>query len=85
MSRKGLHHVSAKGTEIAQLYDTVIMYRRGSKMFLNSGGWKTRHTKNCLNDVLPYGFSVYQKNFEWFLNTPEGTIPFKDNMEIDYA
>ena len=84
--RKGLKVVKANletVKTIAQLYDTIILTDFGNSIKLNSGGFRTNHTKNCINDLLPNGFKVYQRNFEWFLITPFGEKVFKDNMVID--
>tara|TARA_R110002049_G_scaffold105261_1_gene252090 strand:+ start:696 stop:812 length:117 start_codon:yes stop_codon:yes gene_type:complete len=36
-----------------------------------------------MNDNLPEGYRVYQKNFEWFVDTPnEKGITFEDEMVL---
>lgn len=80
--RKGLSVINKNGLFIAQLYDTIIFEEVESGFKLNSGGWKTRHTKNCINDLLPEGYSLFQKNFKWFVTTLEGVVEFSDNMII---
>ncbi len=84
--RKGLniiHNVTGFNT-IAQLYDTHIFYHYDDdKIMLNTSGWKTRHTKNCINQLLPSGYSVSQKDFQWFLTFPCGKkTEFIDGMEF---
>ena len=49
---------------------------------LNNGGWKTVTTKSRINDALPVGFYLYQQDFEWFVNTPDGALPFVNGMII---
>jgi hypothetical protein len=39
------------------------------KLTLNTGGWTSNTTKERLNGLV--GVSVYQKNFQWFLNGKE--------------
>jgi len=67
-----------------KLYNTVIVVIQNNEILLNSGGYKTRHTKNCINDILPSGYKLFQKDFEWFVELYETntTIPFTDNMTI---
>ena len=67
-----------------KLYNTVIVVIQNNEILLNSGGYKTRHTKNCINDILPSGYRLFQKDFEWFVELYETntTIPFTDNMTI---
>lgn len=67
---------------VYRLYDTNIVTITINGITLNSGGWRTNHTKNCMNDNLPEGYKVKQKNFDWFLETPNETIPFTDNMSF---
>ncbi|RZD54492.1 MAG: hypothetical protein CXT67_00315 [Methanobacteriota archaeon] len=51
---------------------------------LLDGGWRTVTTKARLNEHLPQGFYVFQKNWEWFIqdmntNADEATVyPFGD-------
>ena len=50
---------------------------------LSSCGWDTPTTKSRLNAILQEvktGFSVFQKQFEWFLNGQGKTVDFFDGM-----
>ena len=50
---------------------------------LSSCGWETVTTKSRLNAILQEvktGFSVFQKNFDWFLNGQGRTVDFFDGM-----
>lgn len=62
---------------------------------LNNGGWMTNTTKLRMNQTanqFGLGFSVYQKDFEWFVEITNGThhrnaidnvtIPFENGMEF---
>lgn len=31
-----------------------------------------------------YYFRVFQRNFDWYLDTPEGVYEFTDGLQIDY-
>ena len=87
--RKGLNVVILKGCEfsgietVAQLYDTLIYKESNGYITLNSGGWRTKHTKNCINDLLPDGFKLYQRDFNWYVVTPYSELPFTDNMVLE--
>jgi hypothetical protein len=80
--RKGLNVINLPEGTVAQLYNTRIYDGRDGKIILNSGGWRTRHTKNCINDLLPKDYYLYQEAFTWYVKTPKGLLVFKDGMEI---
>ena len=68
---------------VGKLYDTFIYINECGYIKLNSGGYRTRHTKNCINDLLPEGYSLNQIKGEWKITKPCGdSIPFEDNMKI---
>ena len=53
---------------------------------LFDGGYKTATTKSRLNAILSeHGNSeyVYQKNFEWFVSTKYGDVPFNDGIKLN--
>ena len=85
--RKGLNVVDLQGEymvqKTAQLYDTIIFLETDDTIKLNSGGFRTNHTKNCINDLLPSGFKVYQRDFTWYVVTPCSELSFTDNMVLD--
>lgn len=81
--RAGFNYIEHEGIKLGKLYETLIFKQEGNKITLNSGGWRTNHTKNCMNDVLPSGYCVYQKNYEWFIKCPgEIVLPFVDGVEL---
>ena len=48
---------------------------------LSSCGYETRTTKSRLNALLQevkYGCSIFQKNFDWFVEYQGRTLPFDD-------
>ena len=83
--RSGLNVINHEGQTIAQLYNTIIFIREGDNIKLNSGGWRTNHTKKCINDLLPARLHLYQKDFEWYLydKINDHTINFEDNMSFE--
>ena len=91
--RKGLSYVNTYDTagenlKLGVLYNTEIFREAQGKITLSNGGWSTNHTKNCMNDLLPQGFYVFQKDFKWYLSDPQGNnVEFDANgkVEVHYA
>jgi len=89
-TRKGLQVSKLDNTLIHKLYDTDIVkieYQTWgyTNVTLSSGGWKTRHTKICMNDVLDqFNLKVIQKDFNWFLVDNDNIIAwdFEDGMNL---
>ena len=89
-TRAGLQVLNFNGTTIHQLYNTDIVKIEHeawgyTNIILNSGGYRTNHTKNCMSDVLDkFGIRVFQKNFKWFLSIDNGNVTwdFEDKMNI---
>ena len=82
--RKGLSVWNVGDKEYHKLYDTVIVDfnhdSEGRTVTLNTGGWKTNHTKNCMNDFLKsFGFKVSQQDFVWYVSGPSDTVRFDDD------
>ena len=70
---------------------TVVLHRTAIAVYdhntqalkLNSGGYTSNTTKSRLNAILQEliaGASVYQKNFNWFLNYNNQIHDFNDGM-----
>ena len=81
--RAGLNVTTYRGQTIAQLYNTVIfVQKRNGDIVLNRGSWITKHTKHCINDMLPPKYYVYQKNFVWYVQDRinDTVQEFKNNM-----
>lgn len=71
------------GKSSIRLHDTDILTFENGKVTLDSGGWQTVTTKQRLNRFLPSGYRITQKNFEWFVNTPNGgKVAFSDGMTL---
>lgn len=68
-----------------RLHDTNVLTFTPGQVVLDSGGWETRTTKARMNEHLPSGLSVFQKDFDWFVRDTRGkeTITtYKDGMII---
>ena len=53
---------------------------------LNRGGYRTPTTKRRMNEVSDewaLGFKVVQKNFDWYVETMDGSIDFIDGMVFE--
>ena len=64
-----------------RLHNTDIITIHPQGWTLNSGGWRTATTKHRLYNYGPVG--VGQVNFEWFIGTHDGDVPFHDGIFID--
>ncbi len=64
----------------------IVEWKKGGEIKLNSDGWQTVTTKRKMNQtskMFCLGYSVYQKNFDWFVDTPDGrTLEYYDGMEF---
>lgn len=88
VTRKGLNAFFEDGQTKVVLYNTVILRLDGKHITLNSGGWLTKHTKNCMNDWLNRaGYRVFQRKGQWFVSAigADKNFEFKDGMKIDYT
>ncbi len=68
-------------------HSTVVVKFNRNVIVLNSGGWRTVTTKLRMNQAsseFGLGFSVYQKDYEWFVraNWMGGDLPFSDGMTL---
>ena len=70
---------------------TIVLHRtaiatydhKNQALKLNTGGWSTVTTKSRLNAILSEliaGASVFQKQFNWYLNYNNQTHDFNDGM-----
>ena len=76
------------GDTIVRLYGTNIVRHSGinGTTMLDSGGYLTSTTKRRINQVSQtwaLGFTVYQKNYQWFVVLPDNNIvKFFDGIVI---
>ena len=76
------------GDELVGFYrGTPVASRLGNRITLNTGGWKSKTTKlrmnQFANNFCSGRFSVYQKDYSWFVVVNGSTIPFDGNT-IDF-
>ena len=85
----GFSRVFLHGNHIANVFDDVVNgdYKKVVQLF--DGGWQTNTTKSRLNAILfefVTGFSVFQKNWEWFVSDFQGKTvkDFTDGITVNY-
>ena len=74
----GISVVKLHGHKIAEIGDSFIR--------LFDGGYQTTTTKSRLNAILKGCGNlehVYQKNFNWFISTKYGDVPFLSGMLLN--
>lgn len=75
-----VHIKYADGTEAIRLHDTDIVTYASNKIILSSGGWRTRTTKDRINDrIYRFGISINQNNNVWYI----GKGVFYDGITFD--
>lgn len=74
------------GTQAIRLHDTNIIIYDHKDMILNSGGWRTKTTKDRINDYIDYAFTIIQRKSQWYLfnkDKQEIESVFYDGITID--
>ena len=77
--------INIQGVSFVYLYSNLIAMVGDTWLELFDGGHKTATTKSRLNAILAeHGNSerIYQKNFEWFVSTKYGDVPFTDGIKL---
>jgi hypothetical protein len=73
----GVSEVFLHNNLIARVGDTFLQ--------LFDGGWQSNTTKSRLNAILREhgnGEGIFQKNWNWFISTSEGTVEFESGMVL---
>ena len=83
----GFSRVFLHGNHIANVFDDVVNgdVKKVGQLF--DGGWQTVTTKSRLNALLfefATGFSVFQKNWDWFVSDFQGKniVDFDNGISI---
>ena len=66
-------------------HNTVVVKFNRDKIVLDSGKWFTMTTKTRMNQAsnqYGLGFTVFQKDFEWFVDYKGKTYRFSDGMVL---
>ena len=73
-------------------HGSVIVCFNSNKVILSSHGWRTSSTKQRINQAseeFGLGFTVYQKNWNWYVNCKGGSLDiassqvFHDGIELE--
>jgi len=77
--------INIRGCSFVYLHGNHIATVGPKSLQLFDGGWQSNTTKSRLNALcyeFAYGCGVFQKNFEWFLNTNNGTVDFESGYTL---
>ena len=76
--------VDLKNNYISVVYhNTEVVKVTKKSIILNTGGWFTSTTKTRMNQAsnqFSLGYYVYQKDFNWFVDYKNITIPFTTSV-----
>lgn len=85
-SPKGYTVFSEENKIKSVLYKTLIVVIANEFITLNSGGWKTMHTKKCMNlSLAKSGYRVFQRKGLWYVEDMlrSDEMPFSDGMVLN--
>lgn len=66
-------------------HSTVVVAWDNDRIVLNSNGWHTNTTRTRMNQAsnqFALGFTVYQRNYDWYVDYKGKTLDFVDGMEL---
>jgi hypothetical protein len=78
--------INIEGVSFVYLYSNLIAMVGDTWLEIFDGGHQTATTKSRLNAILSEhgnGEGVYQKNYEWFVSTKDGNVPFGNGIKLD--
>jgi len=78
--------INIEGVSFVYLYSNLIAMVGDTWLEIFDGGVKSNTTKSRLNAILSEhgtGESVYQKNFQWFVSTSNGDVPFNNGIKLN--
>ena len=79
--------INIEGVSFVYLYNNLIAMVGDTWLELFDGGYQSNTTKSRLNAILQThsnGEYVYQKNFNWFVSTINGDVPFNDGIKLNW-
>jgi len=74
------------GGDVIHFYhqSAVVIEKTDGSLVIDSHGYRTSTTKERINMYLPAHWYVYQRNYVWYLENPDGHHEeFEDGMTID--
>jgi hypothetical protein len=78
--------INIEGVSFVYLYSNLIAMVADTWLELFDAGYQTATTKSRLNAILQAhgnGERVYQKNFNWFVSTNNGEVPFNNGIKLN--
>jgi hypothetical protein len=78
--------INIEGVSFVYLYSNLIAMVGETWLELFDGGHQSNTTKSRLNAILQAhgnGEYVYQKNFNWFVSTKDGEVPFNNSIKLN--
>jgi hypothetical protein len=85
-SKDNTQVINIEGVSFVYLYSNLIAMVADTWLELFDAGYQTNTTKSRLNAILSAhgnGEYVYQKNFNWFISTSNGEVPFNGNIKLN--
>ena len=77
------YRVTVDGQPGVKYHSTVIILRVSNGYRLDSGHYRTSTTKQRLNALMPPGYGLFQKRYDWFVTLTYGeVVEFEDGMVI---
>ena len=76
---------NAKGMQTVKYHDTDVVTWDFDTIVLNTGGWRTVTTKLRMNQAskqFGLGYYVWQKDYKWFVDFREATIPYTNEKLV---
>lgn len=74
--------VEYNGKTIHYYHHSPVVVKANGEIRIDACGWKTTTTKDRINQNLPSSYFVKQRDFEWFVETPNGEKQFESGMVI---
>ena len=78
--------INIEGVSFVYLYSNLIAMVGETWLELFDGGHQSNTTKSRLNAILQAhgnGEYVHQKNFNWFVSTKDGEVPFNNSIKLN--
>jgi hypothetical protein len=78
--------INIEGVSFVYLYSNLIAMVGETWLEIFDGGHQSNTTKSRLNAILQAhgnGEYVYQKNFNWFVSTINGEVPFGNGIKLN--
>lgn len=75
-------HAATGAVDVVLHRTPVVTYTYSGWIILRSGGYRTATTKQRINQLLPPGWRLNQKDYDWTLTTPAGEYDFYDGITL---